>query len=100
MLTDLINWRPVVYDCLPGSTPHIASAAKQAKPSCRDGPQVDNKARGRRGTQQSTRKEGYAFVAPCLHLHAHFTVTVAGHLVTAGHFVCRFTSQVNSYMIV
>ncbi|GFR57848.1 hypothetical protein ElyMa_000013000 [Elysia marginata] len=75
MLTDLINWRPVVYDCLLTTTtwlyPHIAIAAKQAKPSCRDGPQVNNKARGRRGTQQSTREEGHAFVAPCLHLHAY-----------------------------
>ncbi|GFR69594.1 hypothetical protein ElyMa_005635800 [Elysia marginata] len=84
MLTDLINWRPVVYDCLLTTTtwlyPHIASAVKQAKPSCRDGPQVNNKAqgrracnkaRGRRGMQQSAREEGHAFVAPCLHLHAY-----------------------------
>ncbi|GFS13038.1 Ral GTPase-activating protein subunit beta [Elysia marginata] len=82
MLTDLINWRPVVYDCLLTTTtwlyPHIASADKQAKPSCRGGPQVNNEARGRRGMLLSH------LVSTCTRIG--FTVTVAGHLVTAGHF--------------
>ncbi|GFS23256.1 sodium- and chloride-dependent glycine transporter 1-like [Elysia marginata] len=73
------------FNKLASLSPHIASAAKQAKPSCRDGPQVNNKARGRRGTLLSR------LVSTCTRIG--FTVTVAGHLVTAGHFVCRFTSQ-------
>ncbi|GFR96811.1 hypothetical protein ElyMa_000978100 [Elysia marginata] len=44
-----------------------------------------NKARGKRGTLLSRH------VSTCTRIG--FTVTVAGHLVTAGHFVCRFTSQ-------
>ncbi|GFS19475.1 DNA polymerase delta subunit 3-like [Elysia marginata] len=80
---DLINWQPVVYDCLLTTTtwlyPHIASAAKQAKPSCRDGPQVNNKARGRRGTLL------LRLVSTCTRID--FTVTVVGHLVTAGHLI-------------
>ncbi|GFR60194.1 hypothetical protein ElyMa_005402200 [Elysia marginata] len=87
MLTD---WRPVVYDCLLTTTtwlyPHIASPAKKAKPSCRDAPQVNNKARGRRGTLLSR------LVSTCTRIG--FTFTVAGHPVTAGHFVCKLTSQV------